>query len=240
MPRRNPLVPWLSRLKAKWAGIQWGRVRQNHWGLPAVGVVLVLIIAMTATALGRHHGRARSASVKKPDAALLRTTSSRRTFVDSSGGEAYESTVPLPWVTNDTLALARNASDWSPMSKGPFSAAQPTNRPVVAAPQVEDAAAQEIEDARAQLEGIRARRTPRPDTAARSPQMVPPSSARPAPNPDPIAVGDSSATRRLWRIRDDTTRRDTSLFRPRRDSILRIDTVPKRDTTPAKSRSRSR
>ena len=101
LERVKPAAP--SRWRQKVASVHW----DSRWNVPAAVVGLVLLIAVTALAIGGSGNR---------KSAMQLAQASPTRIVDSAGGAvtSYQSIVPLPQVTTDTAALAAIASDWTP------------------------------------------------------------------------------------------------------------------------------
>ena len=79
----------------------------ERWRVPVALAALVLLIAMAALAISKRRNQSGTEPSELASAA-------HGSIIDSAGGSVYESVVPLPAVTTDTLALAAAASDWTP------------------------------------------------------------------------------------------------------------------------------
>jgi hypothetical protein len=135
------------------------RLRWNSkWNVPAAVAALVLLIAVTALAIGK--GR------REPQSAQAVAQTPARVLDSASGNVAsYASVVPLPEVTTDTTALAATATDWTPPPKRrPKPVEVPKPEPRSAEPTF---IFQDEATARRDSAAARASTTPRVDTVFR-------------------------------------------------------------------------
>ncbi|HJQ19406.1 MAG TPA: hypothetical protein VJ867_03585 [Gemmatimonadaceae bacterium] len=214
-PTSTPTVAWARRP-------HW----RKSWNVPAAVIALVLLIGVTALALSGGGHATRVATV---------ATNAGTRIVDSSGGNVYESVVPLPTVETDTGVLSATATDWTPPPKKRTSSVSETPAERPATP----------ERAAATTE---AATRPAPDTASAPTTTVPIGAfglPLPPMAPDtavrrPPGSGLTAPVTRPAR-RDSATRDTTQRIAPlpfgipappaaRRDSTPRPDTTAKRDS----------
>ena len=203
-----PLAAWLASAWAK-RPVMSGRPRwDRRWNVPAAAVALVLLIGITVFALSRSGGERPRTAVTSPSAAR---------FVDSAGGNVYESIVPLPRVETDTGVLSARATDWTPPPRR-RSAPQAQREPerAQAPPPVE----QSVADPAADFLGIA-----RPPMDSARPGLPIPTTPNRAPVRRDSAPRDS--------VRGPVTLPFGIPLPPvvRRDSLPRPDTAVRRDST---------
>jgi len=174
----------------------------SRWNVPAAAIALLLLITITALAVG--DGAKRRA---EPVAQVATRSGVTARIVDSAAGTVtqYESIVPLPQVTTDTAALAAAATDWTP---------PPRRRRPVEPVRARDPGVDESSGFTVQQETPR-RLTSEPSMSAPIDSFAP----RPAVRVDTV-------------YRRDTVLRSPIPFPPRRDSAPRPDTLLRRDTIP--------
>lgn len=202
-------VPWPKRQRD--ALPQTGR---RDWKAPLAAAVVVVLITATAISLaetGHRFTLPGMSAVRKPAPTTTANAQARpgspATAPDSAGGEvsSYRSVVPLPEVTTDTATLAAAASDWTP----------PPKRPVEREP----------------VERSDPRDSYQRDNESRLGSRLTVDSvhvSEPTTRVDTIYGGDPYA-RPVAPPRRDTMRPYPGL--PRRDSVTRVDTIFRRDTT---------
>jgi hypothetical protein len=181
----------------------------SKWNVPAAAAALVLLIAVTALAIGGGHRNPREPLQLAQGAGSEGRGRSSARIVDSAAGVVarYQSIIPLPEITTDTATLSATATDWTPPPKRrPKPIPPPIPQPVAPPSTSSDESSRFI----FQL-----------DSAARR---------------DTAAI--RSKTGRVDTLfKRDTLFRPISPSPTRRDSVLKPDTL-KRDTTAHKNERR--